>query len=156
MPRKSDPKPAAAAAAKKPTTKPTTKPKPATLASKARTPRTVEYMAEVFHGWMEHTELLGVIPITAKSRDDVYAQADALYHHNWKPFVTPGRKFDREQLEIRIRPLAEWAKRATTLLAKATVKLEAARATEAAKAAKPKRRKPKPKPKPTAPVAKAS
>ena len=144
MPRKSDPKVAAGATAKKATAKPGA----GTSASKTRTPRVVEFMAEVYHGWMEHTELLATIPISGKNRDDVYAQADALYHHRWKPFVAPGRKFDPEQLEIRIRPMAEWTKRATTLLAKATVRLEAAQAAEAAKAAKPKRRKRKPKPPP--------
>ena len=140
MPRKSDPKVAAGATAKKATAKPGA----GTSASKTRTPRVVEFMAEVYHGYMEHTELLGVIPISGKNRDDVYAQADALYHHGWKPFVAPGRRYDREQLEIRIRPLAEWTKRGAMLLTKATVKLEAAQATEAAAAAKPKRRKRKP------------
>ncbi|MBT3328271.1 MAG: hypothetical protein HN396_18765 [Gemmatimonadales bacterium] len=114
----------------------------------------VQFMAEVYHGWMEHTELLGVIPISGKNRDDAYAQADALYHHNWRPFLPAGRRYDRELLEIRIRPLAEWNKRAATLLSKATVKLAAAQAAEAAKAKKPtRRRRAKATPKP---VAKAS
>ena len=142
MSRLTDPKPATTS-----TARPAAKPK-------TRTPKTVQFMAEVYHGWMEHTELLGVIPISAKNRDDAFRQADALYHHNWKPFLPPGRRYDPAQLEIRIRPLAEWNKRAGTLLSKATVKLEAAQATEAAKAKKPtRRRRAKPKPKP---VAKAS
>jgi hypothetical protein len=142
MPRKSDPKPTATSTAK------------STATPKARTPKTVQFMAEVYHGWMEHTELLGVIPISGKNRDDAYAQADALYHHNWKPFLPSGRRYDREQLEIRIRPLAEWNKRAATVMSKATVKLEAAQAAEAAKAKRPtRRRRAKATPKP---VAKAS
>jgi hypothetical protein len=160
MPRKSDPKPAAASTTK-PKPKPAGRPKAGTSASgtggakpQTRTPKMVQFMAEVYHGWMEHTELLGVIPISGKNRDDAYAQADALYHHNWRPFLPAGRRYDRELLEIRIRPLAEWNKRAATLLSKATVKLAAAQAAEAAKAKKPtRRRRAKATPKP---VAKAS
>jgi hypothetical protein len=142
MPKRTDPKPATTS-----TARPAAKPK-------TRTPKTVQFMAEVYHGWMEHTELLGVIPISGKNRDDAFSQADALYHHNWRPFLPAGRRYDREQLEIRIRPLAEWNKRGETVMSKATVKLEAAQAAEAAKANKPvRRRKAKPKP---APAAKAS
>ena len=142
MSRLTDPKPATTS-----TARPAAKPK-------TRTPKTVQFMAEVYHGWMEHTELLGVIPISGKNRDDAYAQADALYHHNWRPFLPAGRRYDREQLEIRIRPLAEWNKRGETVMSKATVKLEAGQAAEAAKAKKPtRRRRAKATPKP---VAKAS
>jgi hypothetical protein len=157
MPKRTEPKPSTATS----TTKQTAKPKPGAStsgtrasATKTRTPKTVEFMAEVYHGWMEHTELLGVIPISGKNRDDAYHQADALYHHNWKPFLPAGRRYDRELLEIRIRPLAEWNKRAATVMSRATVKLEAAQAAEAAKAKNPTRRRAKPKPKPV--TAKAS
>lgn len=108
-------------------------------AAKTREPRAPNYMVEVFHDWYEHSELLGVIPITAKDKDEAFKIADALYHVPWTPYVPPMKQFDAERCEMRVWTVSEWQNRAAATLSKGKAKLAKVEAAEAAKPKRPKR-----------------
>ena len=74
------------------------------------------YIAEVFHTYIDHGELLAAIPIEAKSRKQAYEIADDLFHYPWKPFLT--RRVKPEDVEIKITPETTWKRRASTILSK--------------------------------------